>query len=151
MKTKIEQIEDLITPTLREEGITVVDVRFYSRGNTNVLDIRLENLDETNITIESCGKASRTISALLDVEDIVPEAFLLEVGSAGLDRPLKTLEDFKRFSGRNAKIETDVLVEERKRFKGVLGQVQENLVEIKMEEKTYLIPFASIEKARLVI
>ena len=152
MKTRIEQIEELIIPALKDLEIALVDLAYFSRGNKDVLDIRLEKLDQKPVTIGECGKASREISALLEVEEVLPNAFILEVGSAGLDRRLKKIEDFTRFIGKKAKVETTEIISERKRFRGIIEKVENEIITIKMEEEgAYEIPFSKIEKARLVI
>ena len=95
------------------------------------------------------------LSALLDVEDPIDREYLLEVSSPGIDRPLTRLEDFERYAGFEAKLETRDLIEGRKRFRGVLGGVEERSVVIRVEidgETTEpRLPFEALADAKLVL
>ncbi|MBN1783964.1 MAG: ribosome maturation factor RimP [Alphaproteobacteria bacterium] len=144
----LQKISNLITPVLIDNGYTLVDIIAFQRDTSKVLDLRLERKDLAPLTLEDCQKASRTISAVLDVEDAVNEKYILEVGSAGINRPLKTQQDFKRFIGKQIKIETLELVEDRRRFKGELLDANE-MIKIKTEDGIFEIAFDNVEKAKL--
>lgn len=147
----LKKIEDLLTPALEDKGISWVDAFYFQQGAGHVLDIRLERFDRAPFTIEDARMASRLISTLLDVEEAITGRYTLEVGSAGLDRPLKKFDDFKRFKGSAAKIETRDLIENRRRFTGTLESAENNSIKIKTEEGLFDIPFETIEKAKLAI
>lgn len=120
-------------------------------SNKPTLQIMAEKPDGT-ITLDECGKLSQAISAVLDVENVMEDTpYFLEVGSPGIDRPLTRLKDFDTYKGQEAKIECDTLINGRKRFKGKLQGLQGQTVRLTTEEGDVDIPFASIERAKLIV
>lgn len=104
--------------------------------------------------IENCEALSRELSSTLEVEDPLDDAYVLEVSSPGMDRPLTSLEDFDLYEGYLARLELDRLVEGRKRFRGILAGVDKDHVDINLdgeEDSTASIPFAWIAEAKLLI
>ena len=150
MQTK-HPLQDLLEPVITDLGYE--DVRILTIGQKNpTLQIMIDRLDGKDITVEDCATASRAVSAVLDEKDPIKDQYSLEVSSPGLDRPLTKIEHFKRFSGYEARIETAVEVEKRKRFKGVLGNVDEqNRVHIDVDGTDYAIAFDNISKAKLIL
>ena len=141
-----------IDPVVENMGYRLVQVRMIGQNATTV-QIMAERADLT-MTIDDCEKLSRAISPVLDVEDIMPGSYNLEVSSPGLDRPLVRLEDFKRWRGYQSKIEMMVDREGRRRFRGTLLGVEGNCVELRLEGeggKTVHLPFNEIDMARLLI
>jgi ribosome maturation factor RimP len=149
-----QRIENIIAPSLEAMGYGIVRVMMFGEKR-KTLQVMIERLDEHNVTIDDCVQASRTISALLDVEDPIADAYDLEVSSPGIDRPLVKLADFSRFAGYLARIECWEMIEGRKRFEGRIIQVDNNQ-DIVLESiddadsTTYLIPFELIRKAKLL-
>ena len=115
-------------------GYEVVRVQ-VTGGQHAVLQIMAERADGAPMTVEDCADLSRSISALLDVEDPIKNAYTLEVSSPGIDRPLTRLKDYERFAGFEAKLETRLAVDGRKRFKGMLKGVEDDLVCIDTEQE----------------
>ena len=114
---KRHHLQDLLEPLINQMGFDVV--RIITIGNVNpTLQIMIERKDRENIVVDDCAAVSRAVSALMDEKDPIAGRYNLEVSSPGLDRPLTALENFVRFAGFEAKIETDTEVEKRKRFKG---------------------------------
>ncbi len=144
-------LESLITPTL--EGMGYELVRIELQGNTRqTLQIMAERVDRQPMTVDDCADISRAVSAVLDVEDPIGDAYMLEVSSPGIDRPLTRREDFVRFAGFEAKIETTTPLDGRKRFRGVLlGLNEENAVVLREEETDIGIPFDAVRKAKLLL
>lgn len=146
----IQKIERTINPTVESMGFELVRVLLIGSGNPT-LQIMAEKPDGT-ITLDECGKLSQAISAVLDVENIMEDSrYYLEVGSPGIDRPLTRLKDFTTYKGQEAKVESDTLINNRKRFKGTLQGVKGQTVLLSTEEGAIEIPFASIERAKLVV
>ncbi|OJX14002.1 MAG: hypothetical protein BGO77_01395 [Caedibacter sp. 37-49] len=147
----IKKIKDIIEPTLNSLGYHIVRVQFSGQVRPT-LQVMIEKLDLSALSIDDCVKASRQISALLDVEDPIDTAYQLEVTSPGLDRPLVALQDYVRFQGAEIKLETVSPLEGRKRFKGILSQVKEGTIFLKPEdsEATLDIAYENILKAKLV-
>lgn len=135
-------------------GFNLVRVRF-SGGGRPVLQIMVERIDERPIDVDDCAEVSRTVSALLDVEDPIPGAYTLEISSPGIDRPLVRLDDFDRFAGHEAKIVMAGTIAGRKRFRGRLLGVRDGFVLLRLDEAgdddvTHL-PFEGIASAKLVL
>lgn len=150
MQTK-HPLQDLLEPVITDLGYEVVRILTIGQKNPT-LQIMIDRLDGKDITVEDCATVSRAVSTVLDEKDPIKDQYSLEVSSPGLDRPLTKIEHFKRFSGYEARIETAVEVEKRKRFKGVLGNVDEqNRVHIDVDGTDYAIAFDDISKAKLIL
>lgn len=143
-------LQEMLEPMIENLGYEVV--RIMTIGQVRqTLQIMIERIDRTPINVEDCAKVSRAVSEILDEKDPIEDNYSLEVSSPGLDRPLTKLENFVRFNGNEAKIETSVPVEGRKRFKGKLLGVENNNVKIEMDGIEYAVPFEDIAKAKLVL
>lgn len=146
-----EKIQQIIEPSMNDDGFDLVRVLFSGAETDNTLQIMAERKDGQNMTADDCEKLSRHLSAVLDVEDVIQSRYLLEVTSPGIDRPLVKLADYDRFKGREAKIETLLPIDGRKRFKGkVLGTDDDKIV-LDFEGKEVKIDFSAITKAKLVL
>ncbi len=148
------RIAEIITPVLEGMGFELVRVRLMG-GKHQTLQIMAQRPDGS-IEVDDCADISTQLSAVLDVEDPILDAYTLEVSSPGIDRPLTRLKDFAQWEGYVAKIETDELIDGRRRFKGVLAGVEgdEVLIEIaddKGEEITIGLNFDWLAEAKLVL
>ncbi len=145
----------LILPLLRSMEFRLVRVRL-SGQNGLTLQIMAEREDGT-MTVADCEELSRAVSPLLDVEDLIDKAYHLEVSSPGIDRPLVRKSDFSQWSGHLVKMETSVLVADRKRFRGRIAEVDADDVLIERDvasygdEPTVRVPFDAIAEARLIL
>ncbi|MCK4501929.1 MAG: ribosome maturation factor RimP [Desulfuromonadales bacterium] len=152
----IERIEALVTPILTDLGCELVDIEYQQEQRGWVLRFLLDK--EGGINLDACAAASREIGSLLDVEDVIPTAFNLEVSSPGLERPLKKAGDFERFSGQPAKIKTvssidpDESGKNRKTFIGTLSGFDNGdvLLQLKKDGDTIRIALHLIDKANLI-
>lgn len=144
---------EMIDPLAEDLGLTVVRLRLMGGTQRRRLQIMAERPEDHEITVEQCAALSRAVSEVFDAADPIAGEYMLEVSSPGIDRPLTRLEDFETFSGLEARLETDRLVEGRKRFKGRLAGVdgQDVLVDLDDEDETALIPFAWLADAKLVL
>lgn len=145
-----KKIETIIEPTITDLGLEIVKVSFIN-DERNTLQILLERLDRDNIGVDDCAKASRAVSAILDVEDPISSEYVLEVSSPGIARPLTKLEHFDRFAGHEAKLETTEMMNGRKRFRGTLKGIKDNKVLINVENEEFQISIDSLLKAKLVL
>jgi ribosome maturation factor RimP len=148
------RIAALAAPVLTGLGYRLVRVRVSGRDGMT-LQIMAERPDGS-FTIEDCESASRTLSPSLDVEDPIPGGYRLELSSPGIDRPLVRLSDFKRALGHEAKIEMEIPVEGRKRFRGeITGTEGANavlrFVDKAGEPQTVRLPIGDMAEARLVL
>ncbi|GAB5468827.1 MAG: ribosome maturation factor RimP [Rhodospirillales bacterium] len=144
------QVEDLIAPGLDALGYDIVRVRLSGEKRTK-LQLMIERRDERAITVDDCAKASRTVEAILDVEDPIRTAYVLEVSSPGIDRPLTRFEDFARYAGHEARLEMNPLLVGRKRFAGTLEGVEGETIVITCEAERLVLPFDALVKAKLVL
>ena len=150
----VAQIEQLIEPTLTDMGFDVVRVTLIG-GQKQTLQVMADRLDEQAITVEDCAIISRAISAILDVEDPIDDAYTLEVSSPGIDRPLVKPRDFERFAGYEAKVEMNIAIDGQRRFRGrLLGFVDDHIhleIEHKGETVEIALPFEDFYRAKLVM
>ena len=147
---RIRQITELIEPTLRDMGLELVRV-LVSGGQRPTLQIMVERGDHAPTTLADCAEVSHAVSALLDVADPLPGAYRLEVTSPGIDRPLVRRADYERFAGFEARLETELPIEGRRRFRGRLLGVAGDQVRLALPEGEQSIPLDAIKKAKLVL
>src|SRR5712691_1241124 len=140
----------MIAPSLEAMGYRLVRVVFTG-GRRPTLQIMAERRDEVAMSVDDCADISRTVSALLDVADPIPVAYALEVSSPGIDRPLVDRADFVRYAGYEAKVETGVPIDGRKRFRGRLLGADDAAVRIAMADREVALPLAEIVRAKLVL
>ncbi|MBU2992273.1 ribosome maturation factor RimP [Octadecabacter sp. 1_MG-2023] len=147
------RITEIITPTVEDMGYEVVRVRLMT-GKESILQIMAQKPDGS-IEVDDCGEISAAVSALLDVEDPITDVYTLEVSSPGIDRPLTRLKDFDQWEGNEAKIETEELIDGRRRFKGILRGTEGDEVLIEIEENgvpiTIGLKFEWLTDAKLVL
>ena len=148
---KKHPIYDLVAPKIEEMGFEVV--RIMTTGSERqTVQVMIERQDRKNLVVDDCAAVSRAISTILDEVDPIEGEYSLEVSSPGVDRPLTKPEHFARFVGFEAKMETDVSVDGRKRFKGKIVAVDSNdVIIIEADEKEYCVPFEDVSKAKLVL
>lgn len=144
---------ELIDPVADSLGLAVVRVRLMGGTLRRRLQVMAERNLDHDISVEECARLSRAVSEVLDAADPIAGEYLLEVSSPGIDRPLTRLIDFDLFEGLEARLETDRMVEGRKRFKGVVAGVEgENIaIDLDGEDETAMIPFAWLADAKLVL
>jgi ribosome maturation factor RimP len=147
---KAAAVERLIAPSLTAAGYEIVRVAFVG-GPNGALQIMIERGDRSPLTVDDCAEVSRTASALLDVEDAIAGPYTLEVSSPGIDRPLTRPEDFTRFAGFEAKLETRAPIDGRKRFRGRLLGLEGDRVRIATLEGESLLPLQELQRAKLVL
>jgi ribosome maturation factor RimP len=150
LKSLAENIEEAIVPSAQGLGFVVVQVKWMDSKKGATLQIMAERPDGS-MSLDDCAALSRQISAVLDVEDIIPNAYRLEVGSPGIDRPLVKLPDYSKYTTHTAKIETVLPIDGRKRFTGAIKAVEGQDVIITVDGKDVALPFADIQSAKLVL
>lgn len=146
-----DRIAEMLAPSLQAMGYDLVRVQLMG-GNRAVLQIMADRLDEAPMTVEDCADISRSVSALLDVEDPIKTAYTLEVSSPGIDRPLVRARDFERYAGFEAKLDAKVPVEGRKRFRGrLLGLDADGAVVMDTDAGELHIAVTDIARAKLIL
>ena len=144
---------EIITPVIEDMGFELVRVRLMG-GETKTLQIMADKASGS-IEVDDCAKISTAVSATLDVEDPLEEAYTLEVSSPGIDRPLTRLKDFDAWDGYEVKLETTEMIDGRRRFKGTVRGTEGNEVLIEMEingtPTTIGLQFDWLSDAKLVL
>ena len=148
MQRSVTHLWELFEPVVVDMGYQLIEIEYHPNPNYGVLRLYIDK--DSGIEVDDCSAVSRQISAILDVEDPVPGKFNLEVSSPGMDRPLRRLEDFQRFSGEVVKLKTSMPFEGQRNFKGQLIGVEDDLIIIECENKEVRLPVTAIDKARLV-
>lgn len=146
-----EQVQRLLQPLVETMGYEFAGCEFHPYGKgRSMLQIYIAK-STGNISSDDCSKVSRQISAVLDVEDIIKVPYLLEVSSPGIERPLFTLQQFRQFIGRQAKISLREPIKMRRNFSGEIINVTDDAVILKVDHELTTLPFNTIMKANLTI
>jgi ribosome maturation factor RimP len=156
----VERVRGLAARIAGGYGLEIFDVQFRRERSGMVLRVRLDRpgsaaSPEESVGVDDCARVSRDLSAVLDVEDPVPAAYTLEVSSPGLDRPLRHAADYRRFSGRRAKLVMREAVDGQTFFKGTLGGVEGgDALDVLIDGddgKRHRVPLAVITRANLEV
>ena len=144
------RIQDLIEPIVDELGFNIVRVQMSGK-EMMLMQVMVERKDGQGMTVDDCASVSRAISTLLEVDDPIKGAYTLEVSSPGIDRPLVRIKDFERFLGFQAKIEINRPLDGRRRFKGKLLGVKDDVVKILVDGEEGNLLHPDIHKAKLLM
>ncbi len=127
-----QKAEAMLEPIVSEKGFELVDVEYVKEGGTWYLRAYIDK--EGGITIDDCETVSRAFSERLDQEDYIEDAYIMEVSSPGLGRPLKKEKDYARSMGKELEIRTYRAIDKQKEFYGILTAYDNNSVTIEMED-----------------
>ena len=128
--------EEILLPMMEELGFEHVDVEYVKEGSTWYLRAYIDK--PGGINIDDCETVSRRLSDILDEKDYIDEAYILEVSSPGLGRPLKKEKDYKRSLGEEVEIRTYRMIDRQKEFTGILKEYDEKTVTIEPDGGTLL-------------
>jgi ribosome maturation factor RimP len=142
------QVEELLAPTVESLGCTIWGVEFLNQGKHTKLRLYIDR--EEGVDVDHCAAVSRHVSDILDVEEVIPSAYTLEVSSPGMDRLLFKEEQFADSVGEQVDIRLNFPFEGRKKFIGVLRGVQDSMAIVQIDEDEFLLPLENIQKARVV-
>ena len=143
------RITELAEKTAFSMKMEVVLVEIRNEGGRTILRVYIDQ--PGGVTLEDCEQYSRRFSTIMDVEDFVPFAYILEISSPGVNRPLVKEADFQRFLGENARVRTYRPIEGQRNFKGKIVDVTDNRVTFESApDKRVVIAVADIEKANLI-
>ncbi|NIZ00845.1 ribosome maturation factor RimP [Thalassospira lucentensis] len=145
------KVTEIIEPSINALGFELVRVSMTGQDH-NILQIMVDHADaKGRITVTECAEVSRTVSALMDVEDPISGAYHLEVSSPGIDRPLTRAPHFEVWKGFEAKVELAMAKDGRRRFSGLLDGIEDNAVALIVDGERVLLPLADIAKSKLVL
>lgn len=147
-----DRVAQIIDPVLADLGYERVRIQFSGSARP-VLQIMAERTDGRGMTVDDCADISRALSPVLDVADPISSAYRLEISSPGIDRPLTRGKDFSHWAGHEARLETKIPVNDRKRYSGVLKGLTDDAQHVVIEGDfgQAEIPLALVSKARLVL
>ncbi len=131
------------------KGLDLVDIELYRAGKRLVVRVFIGKRD--GVSINDCSSVSRELGTVLDAENVIEDAYTLEVSSPGLDRPFKTLQDWKRNIGREVRVSCRMPAGEPNLFLGILESVDDTEVHLKVEDTVKHIPLNQVALARLEI
>jgi ribosome maturation factor RimP len=153
----IERVRAIAGRVAASCGLEVFDIQFRREASGMVLRVQIDRpgpaaTAEESVSVEDCATISRDLSAILDVDDVVPTAYVLEVSSPGLDRPLTRAGDYERFAGRSAKLVMKQPVDGQGYFKGTLRGMEDGNVLIEAEDhRMHRVPLDLITRANLEV
>ncbi len=145
--SSIDQLYTCLRPLVTGLGLELWGIEYFP-GTPGLLRVYIES--PTGVSVEDCEKVSRQASALLDVEDIVPEAYVLEVSSPGMDRILFDASQFSAYVGQKLQLQFLTLTEGRRKCNALLKSVSETGIEVEHEGLIFSVPFETIGKARVI-
>jgi ribosome maturation factor RimP len=143
-----KQIEDLAGRVADDQGVEVFDIELLGKGK---LLLRVAIDKEGGVTLDDCERFSKSLGALLDVEDVIHRTYTLQVSSPGLDRPLRNLQEFEKNKGKLARVVTVEKIENQNFIVGRIAEVSNGVVTLLVDDRAIDIPYDKIAKARLEI
>ncbi len=143
-----QQVEEIAESLLTSEGMELVDLEYRREGRRWVLRLFIDK--EGGVNVDDCARISRELGDLLDVKDVVPQAYVLEVSSPGLNRRLRKREDFSRFAGRKVQLRLVSPIDGRKNIQGELVGIEGEKVVVAIPEGRFSVALKDIAKANLI-
>lgn len=153
----LDQVRTAAARVAGSYGLEIFDVQYRREASGMVLRVQIDRpgrgaTAEDSVSVDDCARVSRDLSAMLDVDDVLPNAYTLEVSSPGLDRPLREAADYQRFAGRRAKIVMREAVDGQRFFKGRLGGVDHGAVLIDDDGgRQHRVPLSIITRGNLEV
>jgi ribosome maturation factor RimP len=145
----VEDVERLAAGVAARRGLALAGLDVVGEGRRTILRVHVEGPD--GVSVETCARISEELSRALDLHDPIPHAYTLEVSSPGLDRPLRSEEDFRRFAGRKVEVTTREPVQGRRRWKGRLLGLEGRQVVLEADAQVTRLPLETVAAARLVV
>ncbi|MFH1122545.1 MAG: ribosome maturation factor RimP, partial [Pseudomonadota bacterium] len=143
-----KEVADLVEPILEEMGFEMVDVEYLSYQGRWVLRLTIDK--EGGVTIDDCARVSRELGDLIDVKDIIPHEYILEVSSPGLNRPLTKEKHLIEAIGKKIKLRMARPMEGRRNFAGHLRDFRDGILYVEIERGMVALPWPGVERANLV-
>ena len=143
-----EELAKLLEPTVERLGYELSDLEVKLGAKNGVVRVFIDKPD--GVGLDDCETVSSAVSALLDVEDLLPGHYNLEVSSPGTDRRLTKMTHFQRFTGETVKVQMRFPIAGRKRFRGTLVATDEENIVVEVDGESHTLPVATIDTARLV-
>lgn len=153
----LDRVRAAVEPVLSAHGVSLYDVEFLTEHAGWTLRLVIERESDAGsdgtggVSLEDCAEVSRDASAVLDVADLIPQHYSLEVSSPGLDRALRREADFRRFTGKNARVKLRHPAPDGQRLlRGPLDAAPDGAVAVIVDGKRIEVPFSEVDEANLV-
>ncbi|MGJ8580774.1 MAG: ribosome maturation factor RimP [Psychromonas sp.] len=143
-----ERLTEMLAPSVEDLGYELVGIEYVRAGKHSTLRIYIDQ--EEGILVDDCAAVSRQVSAIMDVEDPITNEYTLEVSSPGMERPLFNATQYAAFIGEEVKIQLRMPIQNRRRWKGVISNVDGEIVSISVEGKEERFALSNIQKANIV-
>lgn len=148
MLSKKEQVLlDALLPRSEKEGVEIVTLEITGAKKAPTIRVYIDT--DHGVSFDDLSCAQSWINDIMDEIDPFPGAYMLEVSSPGIDRPLRTMEHFKRFIGEKAVVKTNGPINGRSNFTGIISAAEGEEVQIECEGERFTIPFGKIKRANL--
>lgn len=147
MASKQEILEKLVEPVAASLGCELWGLEYLTQGRYTTVRIYIDG--PNGASLEDCERVSRQVSAVFDVEDPIDNEYTLEVSSPGLDRPLYKEAHYARYIGEIITVRLRIARDGRRRFKGVLTQVQNGEIQLQVDNQSIQLPIDVIDKANI--
>jgi len=146
---KVDKLSEMLLPAVEALGFEFIGLEYIGQGKHSILRVYIDH--ENGINVDDCASVSHQVSGILEVEDPITSQYNLEVSSPGMERPLFTLEHFVQQIGKVVSIRCHVGVDGRRKFKGELVVIKDDLLTVIVDGQDYNIDFQDIDKANLVV
>jgi ribosome maturation factor RimP len=143
-----DRVRRSIQSLVQDEGCELVHVHYLPEGVGSMVRIYIDK--DGGVDLGDCQRVSRKAGILLDVEDLIPHRYTLEVSSPGLERPLFNAGDYEKYEGREIRLTTRKKMGDRRKFKGWLKGIRLEVIELECEGKIFRIPLENVKKANLI-
>lgn len=167
MRREVQELWNLVEPHVDAAGLDLVELEWGRESSGWVLRLYIDRpfvaaprlpgaevdsalCPPVSLGYADCERVSRDVGAALDVADLIPHAYRLEVSSPGIDRPLRRERDFRRFAGSRARVRTTDPVAGRRNFSGTIRAVHDGVVDLACDDRSCALPLAIIARAVLV-
>ena len=148
MATLEQRLTEILDAPVVALGYELWGIEFIRAGKHSTLRVYIDHAN--GISVDDCAEASHQVSALLDVEDPITTEYYLEVSSPGMDRPLLKPEHFARYIGQVATVTLRMAVNNRRKYKGTIKQVEREMITLTIDGKDEILAFANIQQANLI-
>lgn len=143
-----DKIHQSIQALIQDEGCELVHVHYLPEGVGSMVRIYIDK--EGGVDLGDCQRVSRKAGILLEVEDLIPHRYTLEVSSPGLERGLFSASDFEKYAGHEIRLTTRMKVGDRRKFTGWLKGIRLEVIELDYEGQILRIPLENVKKANLI-
>ncbi|MFL2531408.1 MAG: ribosome maturation factor RimP [Porticoccaceae bacterium] len=150
MSSGDQVLKQLLQPVVEAMDCELWGLELQMGGKAKLLRIFIDRDEEVGVGVDDCERVSRQASAILDVEDVIPGEYILEVSSPGMDRPLYELDHYARYLGEEISLRLRFPYEGRRNYKGRLKAIEGDEIVVVVTDNEFLFPVEGIEKANLV-